>query len=577
AGMDAASPVGEVGAAIAQGAVSPRFFDRKIYHELVVRFRLGLYDHPDRGRANADVSTPAHRALAREIASAGAVLLKNTGNVLPLANVGSIAVLGADAGSEVVVMESGSAHVHVGTLLAPIDAIRARAGRSVRVSDVRGDLGVRPLPLVPTSVLSPPSGRGQGLEGVYFASPDYWAPVLRRIDPTIDFGADPHIPKAPPGTLAKPQYQRFPAPWSAKWTGALAPPVTGLYGFSLTGAGTAELYVNDELVAAIEQADFPRTVIGTTGLTKGQPANVLIKYDTAAVVLGGGIRLGWQPPNGRLAQAAAAAKQADVAIVFAGEQLGEGYDKERFALPGDENRLIEAVAAVNPRTVVVLNTSTPVAMPWIGAVAAVIEAWYPGAQAGPAIAALLFGDVDPSGRLPVTFPRTAGQGPATRWWEYPGNGHSVVFSEGVRVGYRWYDAEHQQPLFPFGYGLSYTTFEMSGLSIARAGASRVVRVSVRNTGPRAGAEVVQLYVGLPAQAGDPPRQLKGFERVALRPGEFRLVTLPLPDSALEAYDAQQGRWRLYPGGYTVMVGASSRDVRQVGRFTVAPDVAEARR
>jgi beta-glucosidase len=256
-------------------------------------------------------------------------------------------------------------------------------------------------------------------------------------------------------------------------------------------------------------------------------------------------------------------------LVLVGEQLGEGYDKIQYGLPGDEDRLIEAVAAVNPRTIVVLNTSTPVAMPWIDRIAAVIEAWYPGAEDGSSIAALLYGDVNPSGRLPVTFPRTAQQGPAAEWWEYPGNGHSVAFDEGVRVGYRWYDAEHRRPLFPFGYGLSYTTFDMSGLKIAGNGAHRVVSVDVRNTGDRDGAEVVQLYVGLPSAAGDPPRQLKGFTKVYLRRGQSRTVRLALPDSHVEAYDVQARRWRVYPGTYTVMIGASSRDIRATGRFGVS--------
>ncbi|MGH8328654.1 MAG: glycoside hydrolase family 3 C-terminal domain-containing protein, partial [Steroidobacteraceae bacterium] len=493
---------------------------------------------------------------------------KNAAHTLPLEGVSSIAVIGADAGPQAVVMESGSAHVHVAGLSVPLTAIRERAGASVRVSYARGDLGARPLPLVPAAVLTPPSGSGHGFEGQYFGTPDYGAPVLTRVDPTIDFGADPHIPRPPAGTLAKPRYPHTPAPWSAKWSGTLMPPASGLYGFSLTGAGTAELFLDGHQVAAIQQADFPRTVIGTARLEKGRKVAVRIEYDTAAAVLGAGLRVGWQPPDGRLAQAVAAARQADVAIVFAGEQLGEGYDKIRLGLPGDENRLIAAVAAANPRTVVVLNTSTPVAMPWIGAVAAVIEAWYPGAADGTSIAALLYGDVNPSGRLPVTFPRTAEQGPATHWWEYPGNGHGVVFDEGVRVGYRWYDAEHVEPLFPFGYGLSYTRFEIGRLQIRGGGAHRTVSVSVRNTGRRAGAEVVQLYVGLPSAAGDPPRQLKGFAKIYLRPGQGSTVAMSLSDAALEAYDVQRRQWRLYPGRYSVMVGVSSSDIRAAGRFVV---------
>lgn len=571
AGVDGASPVDQVAVAIERDEVDPAFFDRKVYHELVTRFRLGAYDRPV-GAASAVVSTPRHLELARAIASSGAVLLKDANHLLPLEGVKSLAVLGADAGPQAVVMETGSAHVHVGALSVPIDAIRARAGRAVRVAYERGSLGVRPLPSVPANVFSPPAGSGHGLRGVYFGTPYYWKPVLTRIDSKIEIGADARLPAAPPGTLGEREFNQGAAPWSAKWSGTLTPPATGLYGFSLTGAGTAELYIDNRLVAAIQQADFARTVIGTAELTAGHRVSVLIKYDTAAAILGAGLRLGWQPPDGRLARAVAAARQADVAIVFVGEQLGEGYDKISFALPGDEDRLIEAVAAANPRTIVVLNTSTPVAMPWIDRVAAVIEAWYPGEEAGSSIASLLFGDVDPSGKLPVTFPRDDEQGPATHWWEYPGNGRSVVFDEGVLVGYRWYEAKHQRPLFPFGYGLSYTTFELGDLAIAGAGAARTVSVGVKNTGRRAGAEVVQLYVGLPAAAEDPPRQLKGFEKVELHPGETRIVRLPLPDAALRAYDETSGEWRLFPGQYTVMVGVSSSDIRESRRLVIEEGV-----
>jgi beta-glucosidase len=230
--------------------------------------------------------------------------------------------------------------------------------------------------------------------------------------------------------------------------------------------------------------------------------------------------------------------------------------------------LIEAVAAVNPHTIVVLHTSTAVAMPWVDRVAAIIEAWYPGQEAGSSIAAVLFGDVNPSGHLPVTFPRDASQGPATHWWEYPGDGRTVAYTEGVLVGYRWYDAHAQQPLFAFGHGLSYTTFAVSDLTVSGAGAARKVSVVVKNAGPRAGAEVVQLYVGMPAAAAEPPRLLKGFQKVSLKPGESRAVALELPDDSLRIFDAGSGAWRLIGGTYRLMVGTSSRDIRQEATLNV---------
>ena len=288
--------------------------------------------------------------------------------------------------------------------------------------------------------------------------------------------------------------------------------------------------------------------------------------------MGPGLALGWQPPDpDMLAKAVAAAKQSDVAIVFAAEQMGEGQDKVTLALPGDQDNLIAAVAQANPRTVVVLHNSNPVAMPWLDKVAAVIEAFYPGQEAGSSIARLLFGDANPSGKLAMTFPANEHQGPGAFFLDYPGDGMTVNYSEGVLVGYRWYDAKNQEPLFPFGYGLSYTTFRYSDLQVERTGDEQAtVKVRVTNTGTREGAEVVQLYLGSPAAAEEPPKQLKGFEKILLKPGESKVVTMKLDKNSFAAWDTESHAWKVYPGTYSVMVGSSSRDIRLKGSFTIGP-------
>jgi beta-glucosidase len=227
------------------------------------------------------------------------------------------------------------------------------------------------------------------------------------------------------------------------------------------------------------------------------------------------------------------------------------------------------VAAVNKRTVVVLNTAGPVAMPWIDKVSAVIWAGHPGAFDGSSLAAFLFGDANPSGKLPVTYPLNEQQGPATRPDEYPGDGKRVNFSEDLLVGYRWFDAKNQTPLFPFGHGLSYTTFKYSDLKVERgAGDQTTVRLKVANTGARAGAEVVQLYLGYPAAAAEPPQQLKGFEKVWLKPGEAKTVTIALNPASLAVWDENTHAWKTVPGSYTVAVGSSSRDIRLKSSFAV---------
>ena len=247
-----------------------------------------------------------------------------------------------------------------------------------------------------------------------------------------------------------------------------------------------------------------------------------------------------------------------MAVVFAGDFNSEAFDRPSLSLPGDADALISAVAAANPRTVVVLNTGGPVSMPWLGQVRSVIEAWYPGEEDGDAIAALLYGEVDPAGRLPVTFPANAAGSAIDTAAQWPGVDLTATYSEGLEVGYRYDHATGIQPLFPFGYGLSYTRFSLSGLSLARSRNGFALSVRVTNTGPRLGTEVPQAYLTFPAAAGEPPGQLEAFAPVTLRPGHSRSVTLSVPASALRAYLG--GGWTTVPGTYTFSVGSSSADL-----------------
>lgn len=256
--------------------------------------------------------------------------------------------------------------------------------------------------------------------------------------------------------------------------------------------------------------------------------------------------------------AATSAKEAQVAVVFVDLPEAEDEDLATIGLPAGDDQLIEDVAAANPHTVVVLNTGSAVTMPWIDKVAGVVEAWYPGQEDGDAIAAVLFGDVDPSGKLPVTFPVDLSQVPAHTPLQWPGAG-AISYSEGVLVGYRYYDAEGETPLFPFGYGLSYTTFGFSGPRFLAGPSGQLsLQVSVRDTGERAGADVVQLYVGDPATSAEAPDQLKGFQRVELQPGQTSTVRFSLDARDLAYWDSAAGRWVVAPATYQVRVGDSSR-------------------
>ncbi len=300
------------------------------------------------------------------------------------------------------------------------------------------------------------------------------------------------------------------------------------------------------------------TVSPLTGVTNRAGAGVKITYN-----------------DGSDPQAAAnAARSSNVAVVFVGDNESEGGDRADLALPNNGDQLIQAVAAANPRTIVVLNAGAPVLMPWADGVQGIVQAWYPGEEDGNAIAAVLFGDVNPSGKLPVTFPRSAQDVAANTPQQYPGVDGVAHYSEGVFVGYRYADQNSIAPLFPFGYGLSYTTFGYSNLSVTTGGQSApyaaTVGLDVTNTGQRAGAEVAQLYLGIPAtNVPEPPRQLKGFQKVLLQPGQTQHVTFTLNARDLSYWDARADDWVVQHGTYQVMVGGSSRDLPLHGSFAVS--------
>jgi beta-glucosidase len=260
------------------------------------------------------------------------------------------------------------------------------------------------------------------------------------------------------------------------------------------------------------------------------------------------------------ARAAALAAGSAVTVVVVGDTSREGGDRPSMSLPDGQDALIERVVSANPDTVVVLQTGGPVTMPWLPRVATLLQTWYPGERGGEALAGILFGDTDPSGRLPVTFGAAAPQWPSVGAPRYPAGPKGYEYTEKLGVGYRGFDATGRTPLFPFGFGLSYTTFGYSGLTVApvcvSGGTVLTVRFTVRNTGRRTGAEVPQVYLGFPASAGEPPRQLVSFSRLVLPPGGARTVTTTLPPSAVRIWTS--AGWRTAAGIFRVQVGPSSR-------------------
>jgi beta-glucosidase len=255
------------------------------------------------------------------------------------------------------------------------------------------------------------------------------------------------------------------------------------------------------------------------------------------------------------ARATLLAKSADVAIVFATQWEAEGVDLPDLSLPDHQDALIATVASANPHTIVVLETGTAVRMPWLPHVAAVLEAWYPGARGGQAIADVLSGRVNPSGRLPITFPRDEQQLPRP----ILAGGAKVDYDiEGAAVGYKWFDRRNIDPLFPFGHGLSYTHFAYSGLHV-RKGRRVTVSFMVRNVGSRVGMDTPQIYLDMPASTGEAPRRLAGFDKIRLRPGERRAVSVAIDPRLFGVFDVGANRWRIDAARYVIEVGHSSRD------------------
>jgi beta-glucosidase len=506
--------------AVSNGTIPVSVLNSMIQPVLTEMFRFGLFSHPRTGSTTATVTTPAHQALANQVAEAGTTLLKNDAGTLPLAGSASVAVIGPAASASPVYAGGGSAYVIPSSTVSPLAGIQAVDAGATYTQGLPADTS---LAAIPAADLSPayPSG----------------------------------------GT-----------PFGGSYTGTLTAPETGTYVLAITNPcgcyTSAYLSVNGKQLIDNPSTPPVHTYSAAISLTKGTKYTLSISGDTSQLL--------WATPSDLapdLSAAVAAAKKASVAVVVVSDDTeSEATDRPSLSLPSAQDELISAVAAVNPHTVVVINAGAPVAMPWLGKVAAVVDAWYPGQTSGTALASVLFGQTDPGGHLPVTFPGSLSQVPASTTAQFPGNGSEVLYSEGVDVGYRWYDAKDETPLFPFGYGLSYTTFAFSGLRVSRAPVTGTgdVTVSARitNTGTRAGSDVAQLYVGDPASAGEPPRQLEGFDRVTLAPGQSARVSFTLTPQQLSWWGSTG--WTESPGTYGVYVGDSSAlaNLPLRGAFTV---------
>lgn len=548
------------------GKVSQATIDDKVRRILRVIFLAGLMDPPN-PKFKAEMNSDAHHVLARRLAEEAIVLLKNKGGVLPLKKdaIKSIAVIGPGA-NVARLGGGGSSTVEPSYSISPLDGLRKKCGDKIVVNYQQGCNAPADLTAIPSEYLTPAGATNgeHGLKGEYFDNQDLrGATVMTRIDPQVSFSWGGGSPDS-----------RIPCDhFSVRWTGKLTPAKTAKYQLGMTTDDGFRLFLDGKLVVDnwVDQSEMSRTAM--VELEGGRSYDIRAEYYEN--VGAASAKLGWlEPDEGSLKQAVAAARSSDVAILVVGlsfQSEGEGCDRVNMDLPGRQAELIEAVAAANSNTIVVLNNGTPLVMtPWLDKVAAVVEAWYPGIEGGNAIANVLFGDVNPSGKLPVTFPKKLEDSPS--FGNYPGANGVVKYVEGIFVGYRYYDTKNVEPLFPFGYGLSYTKFEYSNLKIspaADAAGKVVVKLDVKNVGDRAGAEVVELYVhDVESSVERPAKELKAFKKVQLAPGEKQTVSLTLDKRAFSFYDDKQHGWRLDPGKFEILVGSSSRDIRIKGSLTL---------
>jgi beta-glucosidase len=541
--------------AFRRGVIADSVIDAAVARVLRVKFALGLFEHPYTNVDSAEYwnGNAEHRALARDVARASLVLLKNDRHTLPLAlPLKSIAVIGTDASESRLGGYSGPGIKRVSIL----DGIRERAGRTtVRYVPGPGRFSREYAVVDSIQLSSTDSGRVvRGLRGEYFDNNALTgAPRLVRTDARLDFG----------WTLNSPG-RGIPYDWySVRWTGKLVVPASGVRRIGIEGNDGYRLYVDGKILIDnwVKQSYHAR--LADVKLAPGTTHDIRLEYFESTgnaklkLVWDAGLHDDWRA---QIDSAVHAARQSDVAIVVAGIEEGEFRDRAFLGLPGHQEELIERVAATGKPTVVVLVGGSAITMShWIDGVAAVVDAWYPGEEGGHAVADVLFGDYNPAGRLPITFPVSEGQLPLNYDHKPTGRGDDYLDLTG-------------QPLFPFGFGLSYTTFEYSALSIEPAaippGGTATVRCRVKNTGRRAGDEVVQLYVhDILASVARPVMQLEGFQRVHLAPGEERELTFQLSREQLQMLDRDM-HWIVEPGSFRIMIGASSKDIRLRGELVV---------
>ncbi len=565
AGLDIEMPFGKhfgdsLITAVKEGKVSEQTVDDKVKRILRVMYEAKLMDTAKKPHVDSKQLFQLHWKLALEAAEKGIVLLKNEGSLLPLdkKKIKTIAVVGPNA-AYAISGGGGSSQVQLFYKVSPLEGIRQFVGEDVKIlyasgPAMDGDI----FPIEPQFLLMP-NKKTPGLKGEYYQSIDFSGkPVFTRTDKQIIFNFAYDAPRYEMNAVD--DGNRY----AIRWTGYLKAPVTGTYEMLFQSDGGARLYVDGKKL--IDDSDNEKPVKLRTAkiyLKKGQL--VPLKMEYVAWYSISEVKLGWNIPGfGPVKEAVEVAKKADVVVLVTGLSNhfeSESGDLERFVFP-EQDKFINAIAKANPNTVVVMYNGSPYSVTaWVDHVPAVVEGWYGGQEQGNALANVLFGKVNPSGKLPYSLIRDSVDCPAFKGYKDPGLVGN--YSEGIFVGYRYLDKNNIDPVFPFGHGLSYTTFKYSNLKTKLTEDKKVrVTLTVENTGKRNGWETVQIYVQEKhSKVPRPMKELKAFHHVNLDPGIKAKVVITLDRSAFAYYDKNQSKWVVEPGEYVIMAGSSSRDIR----------------
>lgn len=550
---------------IKSGELSESHLNDKVRRILRVMFTIGLFD--DYIYDSTKVNTDEHKQIALDVAKDGIVLLKNNNSILPLDlnKIKSVAVIGPN--SKIAVTGGGGSSMVVPfNSVSPLEALQNKIGDKVKINFAQGMIIDGETNVIENKFLFVDRDeKVNGLKAEYFTNMKLEGnPERTVIDTSINFKWNDR------GPLVDFQSDKF----SVRWTGYVKAEKTGSFTFDVSSDDGVRLYIDDELVIN----DWNDHAYLTNSYTKDLLEGKLYKIKLEYYENGGGaiVKLGWRKPNDELiVDAITTAKNSDAVIIFAGTNANyesEGFDRKDLILPNKQDEFIQKICEVNKNVIVVLTTGSPVLMDkWLPKVDGLIEAWFAGEQAGNAIAEVLLGESNPSGKLPMTFPK--------RWEDcsafnsYKKLDSITVYDDGIYVGYRHFEKNNIKPLFPFGFGLSYTNFDYSDLNLSSKeiliDEKLFVSVKIKNSGKVGGSEVVQLYVrDIESSVDRPVKELKGFKKVYLKAGEEKAIQFELDKSAFSFFDPKIKNWIAEAGEFEILIGSSSEDIKLKEKFNL---------